>query len=758
MCDFRPVLRRFRALTLRVQLLLLVAVALLPALGVMVLRDRENRQDARREARRNCMMLAEGIRTQEELGAESIRQLLASLAHFPAVEAPGPALDGLLRDFQKENSQLASLFVTDPSGRIYAANGAFAGLSIADRPYFRELLRTRRFTVGGYALSRISGQPVQHFAYPVLDAGGRLKAVLGAGAGLARYDNLLAFGRMPEGTRVVLLDHGGTVMYASASQPPPGTPFEPEALRRMAGPAGVLREGTKDGAILVGYRQVVLGEGQAPYLTVRVEMPEGPWIARSNAKLFQDLLFLGLGALAAGACAWLLGELLIARRVRRLAQATARLAEGQMDQRLAASMPGGELGDLARAFDEMAAALAQREAERNQAAQERQELQERLRQGEKLEAIGQLAGGVAHDFNNQLAAIMGFAEILVRQLEDPIQQERAQKILRACERSADLTHKLLAFARKGKYRNEPVDLHALVEEVAALLEHSLDKRIRLELELTAERPFLLGDSHQLQNALLNLALNARDAMPDGGTLRFRSSQVVLEPSALGRIHGEPMPGEYLALEVEDTGTGIPPELLERIFEPFFTTKGPGRGTGLGLASVYGTLQAHQGGLDVHSEVGCGTRFRLYLPRMEAGLKTQAPQASEVAPAGSAVRPRVLVVEDEPLVGGLMGESLQEAGFEALCFAQGAEAVAWVRSHPGETDLVLLDLVMPGMSGREVFHALQALEPGLRVLLVSGYSEGDDVQDLLEAGALGLLGKPFRLAKLKERIQELLQLA
>lgn len=378
--------------------------------------------------------------------------------------------------------------------------------------------------------------------------------------------------------------------------------------------------------------------------------------------------------------------------------------------------------------------------ELKEAESERDRLKEQLRHSEKMEAIGQLAGGVAHDFNNQLSAIMGFADILLECETDPALHQYAENIAKACERSAELTKQLLAFARRGKYLSVPVDMGILIQEVAQLLQRSLDKRITIEVDLAPNPSMTLGDPSQLQNALMNLALNARDAMPDGGVLAFSDSCVDLDEEQARKLSPGLAPGRYVQVMVADSGTGIPQELLPRIFEPFFTTKERGKGTGLGLASVYGTVQNHRGAISVQTEPGRGSRFTLLLPLLESPAAGATPDASTLrVPAER----RVLVVEDEPLVGEMLVGMLQRFGYRADLAMDGVRALEIYREEWSRIDLVILDLVMPKMSGRDTFHAMKAVNPQVRVLLSSGYSVDGEAQQILNQGAFGFLQKPYQ---------------
>jgi PAS domain S-box-containing protein len=365
-------------------------------------------------------------------------------------------------------------------------------------------------------------------------------------------------------------------------------------------------------------------------------------------------------------------------------------------------------------------------------------MQERTQHAAKMEAVGQLAGGVAHDFNNLLTGINGYAEMVLSGL-DPGSPEAdyTRQIQQIGGRAAEMVSHLLGFARRGKVQIVAVDLHAIIDEVVALLQHSVDKRIVLRRDLAAGNPWVTGDPTQLQNAILNLALNARDAMPDGGELVLATRSELFGGA------------EGITIEVRDTGHGIPPEIRDRIFEPFFTTKEQGKGTGLGLAAVYGCVQSHNGEVQVESSPGHGTLFRIHLAVTEQRSDVVQPHAVPMGEAGP--RGPALVVDDEEIVRSVVARNLTKLGFQVLSTGDPHQALAWTAERIGKLDLVLLDMTMPKMSGAELFHLIRAKDPRVRILLVSGYALNPEVPPLLESGRARFLPKPFQLEDLAREL-------
>jgi signal transduction histidine kinase/ActR/RegA family two-component response regulator len=401
--------------------------------------------------------------------------------------------------------------------------------------------------------------------------------------------------------------------------------------------------------------------------------------------------------------------------------------------------------ELEEAHRRLEAELAARQAA--QAA--RDVAEEQARQAHRLEALGQLAGGVAHDFNNLLTGILGYAELI--DSPDPMVQEAARGIRTAANRAAALTRQLLGFARRGKHLSATVDLHALVREVAALLERTLDRNITLGVRLLAPFATVRGDPGQLQQVVLNLAVNARDAMPEGGSLTFETRALTLDEEG-ARVGGDLAPGAHVQLTVADSGVGIPAAIRGRVFEPFFTTKPPGEGSGMGLAMVYGIVRNHGGTVGFASEEGRGTRFVVTLP-VDAG----APQ-----PEGSPPHPwprrglRVLLVDDEPVVRDSTARLLRAVGCQVVSAASADEALDHLRrGEPPE--LALIDLTMPGPDGLACLQALRAIRPALPAVLTSGFGPDGRVQTALEAGFDGFLQKPFDRAELVDAVERALSL-
>ncbi len=361
-------------------------------------------------------------------------------------------------------------------------------------------------------------------------------------------------------------------------------------------------------------------------------------------------------------------------------------------------------------------------------------IREQLHQSQKMEAIGQLAGGVAHDFNNTLAGISGAAELLGEVLSDrPDDFELVGMIRKSVRKAADLTSKLLAFARRQQSATMVLDLHHVIKESLALLKNSVDRKISFVTELHADRSNVMGDPSHLQNTIMNLAINSSHAMPDGGTITLKSHLVDLNEEYCSDSLFDIEPGTFIELMVTDTGIGIESKDLPRIFEPFFTTKICGKGTGLGLASVFGTIQQHNGSITASSKVGEGSSFHIYLPLTEK--ETTSPPAEPKVNQGSGT---ILLVDDEPVLLNTTSAILQSLGYTVQVAENGAVALELFRENPDVFDLVLLDMIMPVMSGKECFMELKKIRPEIKVILLSGFIKEDDLEGMKTKGLKGFV--------------------
>jgi signal transduction histidine kinase len=400
-------------------------------------------------------------------------------------------------------------------------------------------------------------------------------------------------------------------------------------------------------------------------------------------------------------------------------------------------------------------AAEQAAADLRRAATQQRLLEQQLIESQKMEGIGRLAGGVAHDFNNLLTAILGYAELMESQLEDENLRSELREIRLAGERAAALTQQLLAFSRRQILQPRTLDLNTVVSNIEKMLARLIGEDIKLVTRLEPALGSVKADPGQLEQVIMNLAVNARDSMPEGGTLTFETANSLLDTDFVAS-HPGARPGGYAALTVADTGIGMSDEVRSHAFEPFFTTKERGKGTGLGLATAYGIVKQSGGYITVESEPGRGTTFRIYLPLVTDSAAASRPgERPTSSPSGSET---ILLVEDESGVRRMSRTILETQGYTVLEAASGEEALVIARSHEGVIHLVATDVIMPGMSGRVLWDRLRALRPNSRVLFMSGYT--DDViarHGVLESG-IAFLQKPFTPHGLAEKVRDVLDAA
>lgn len=383
----------------------------------------------------------------------------------------------------------------------------------------------------------------------------------------------------------------------------------------------------------------------------------------------------------------------------------------------------------------------------------RERIEAQLRQFHKLEALGSVASGVAHDFNNILQAIYGFAQVMLmrRGQEDP-DFKRLKAIEECCERARDLIHNLLIFGRKTEVTLKPINLNREIRQNMPVLERLIPKMIRIEAHLTEDLHLINADTTQLQQVIINLAANARDAMPEGGTLTFQTKNVYLDEEYC-KVHVGFKPGPYVLFAISDTGVGIPAEILDKIFDPFFTTKEAGKGTGLGLSIVYGIIKNHNGFINCYSEVGKGTTFKIYFPALLSEEMAQRyKEENSHLPKGR--NETILVVDDEKNVLDLLEDTLSKANYKVIKAESGEECLE-ICTHTKGIDLIILDLNMPGMGGLRCLKELKAMGIGKKVIIASGYALNGEIKSQIEPQGLPYLMKPFDFPTLLKTIRKVL---
>ncbi|MFY7973362.1 MAG: ATP-binding protein [Rubrivivax sp.] len=738
-------------MNIRARLLMIALLAtLLPAV-LAVWRFQEDRQAQVAADAQRLSGLAQSQTEELRQRILATQQLHFGLARAADLGlADRPACSAFLSEVRAAHPQYTGILTILPSGRLFC-DSLLSGreLDLNDRDYFRRALASQGQAVLEPAFGRLTGRAVLQVAYPARQADGSLRFVLLASLDLAQA--LVVDSRSAQDLQLLLLDDKGVVMAVSPARGDglkPGASLAGTPLGRFAGEARSAASTEllmPDGQPHV-WARADTSELASAGLRVLAGAPKAAIVAAADRRFLDDVAWYAALAVLVFVTVWWMAERSIRRPIAGMTQMAGRLADGDLTSRVEGPVPGGELGILVTTLNQAADAM---QAQRRDI----DTLHARLSQSQRLEAVGQLTGGVAHDFNNLLTVVLGNADLLAAgELGEDQRRQALEMLIGAAERGAVLTQQLLAFARKQPLVPSEVDVNQLVAAIDPMLRRTLGEHIEIERIRGAGLWPALVDSTQLESALLNLCLNARDAMPRGGRLTLETANAALD-QAYADQNPDVVPGQYTMLAVSDTGVGIDAADLGRVFEPFFTTKEKGKGTGLGLAMVYGFVKQSGGHVGIYSEPGHGTTIKLYLPRA-----TGARGAVEVAPPPPEVRGGaeiILAVEDDEPVRLLAGLELRAMGYRVLEAANGADALRLIESGQ-PIDLLFTDVVMPGMSGRELVDAVHRLRPGLRVLFTSGYTENAIVHHGRLDPGVQLLPKPYRRADLARAIRAALE--
>ncbi len=390
--------------------------------------------------------------------------------------------------------------------------------------------------------------------------------------------------------------------------------------------------------------------------------------------------------------------------------------------------------------------------ERKRTEDEKAALELQLRQSQKMEAIGTLAGGIAHDFNNLLTVILGYSELIISDKDERDRDyDDLKKVMHAGQTAADMVQQILAFSRKTETKFWPINLNKQVPQLRKMLSRLIPRTIEVQIDLASDLPTVNADPAQIDQILMNLAVNARDAMPNGGKLAIETKAVVLDDEYCS-THIEASRGLHALLTVSDTGTGIDRASSDHIFEPFYTTKEPGQGTGLGLAVVYGIVKSHGGHITMHSEPGVGTTFKIYLPAHQVPAEPDVPTYAHFSALGTGT---ILLADDEEFVRSLGERILEASGYKVLTAHDGQEAIEIYRQKRDEISLVILDLIMPVMDGKQCLDEILKVNPQAKVLIASGYSPDGATKDILASGAKGFVNKPYDIDQILRSVRQAL---
>ncbi len=390
--------------------------------------------------------------------------------------------------------------------------------------------------------------------------------------------------------------------------------------------------------------------------------------------------------------------------------------------------------------------------ENNKSSSDKYSVEDKLHLNQQLMVLGRLAGGVAHDINNVLGGILGYAEMVKLRFanKNPGLRKYIDGIISFSKRAGDLSKEILSFTRSGKNKISSINMHKNLNEVFDLLSHTIDRKYELKRELNAKLFLVLGDSTLIQNAVINIVLNARDAMINGGSISLQTHNILIKDGDTKSWALNVKPGDYLSLKITDEGPGIKDEHLSKIFQPFFTTKEKGKGTGLGLSSVYNTMKLHNGSVNVKSKAGEGTEFQLLFPLSIEGKSTEGVDTSADMELGSG---NLLIVDDEKELCEILSEMLSDYGYKINTAMDGVQALEYYRKHSKDVDLVIIDMNLPRMNGKECFIAMKAINPRIKAILSTGFSLNEETENILDEGVMEFIQKPFEISQLVKLISK-----
>jgi signal transduction histidine kinase len=745
----------------RRSIFVVVLLALAPALLIQGLNEFELRKSREAEVSASALRLARfGA---GELGRilDSVKIVVSSLAELPAVRREDAAeCETFAKAIVHSTDFLSTIGVVARDGRLLCTTATRRGVNFSDRPYFKRALAAKAPIVGEFTVGRLLPSAVLPIAAPFKDQDGQVAGVVFASIKLDWLASYFETRGLSRDTATILVaDRDGTILVRVPDQERwVGKKLSDTYLREVY----AAEPGTKEIVGVDGVRRIlgytpIADEARGVY--VGVALTKASAFASIEQATIRGWSFIAAGALCAIGLAYVFGRVLIVQPVEKLTDAARKWGQGRLGVRTGLAGQG-EFGELGRTFDAMASeiqAATDRLKERvEQETEARLSSEKALQHLEKMDTLGRLAGGIAHDFNNCLQVIMASLDRLKRRaalLADESKSQRdAQLGLLAATQAAELVQRMLAFARRQPLQRRAFDANQVIEELSQMLRRTLGEAVQIQSRPAAGLWPVLADRTQLETCLLNLAVNARDAMPKGGVLTLETANCSLDDT-YAAAHPEAQPGDYVLFSVSDTGVGMSPETLAHAFDPFFTTKEPGKGTGLGLSQVYGFAQQSKGHVRISSELGHGTTVKLYLPRAEA---LPAPAVTELsAPGARGSGQTILVVEDEPGVLEYSQRILSEEGYRVLTATDGPKALLVLDREP-DVAILFTDVGLPGgLTGPDLAEKAVHRRPQLKVLYATGYERSALVRNGQLDPRVELLTKPFTSEELTRRVARLL---
>jgi signal transduction histidine kinase/ActR/RegA family two-component response regulator len=763
-------------MTLRARLIFLLIAAILPLIAVEIYSEIQIRESREAEIGRDASRLMQLVAAEQGRVGETTHQLLNTFSQLASIRQqnwPG-CTDVAGRIFGRIEGYV-NLGVADLDGNILcSAVPTLPGPAYRDSPIYAAIDRNVEFATGAYRIGRLGEKKrILPYSMPWRDDNGTVRGVIFATVDVDWLARQYMDRFFSADVTMLIADSEGTIIVRLPNQAdyvgkPIGAAYMQYVKADRRGIVNII--GVDGQRRVLAYDPVATDPG---HVYVGIGISPDPYFAQMNIASRQKALLIAIAIGLALLAIWFGSDTLIRRPVDRLLSATERWRHGDSAARVAVRDRPSEMGRLGIAFNEMAVSLEERQRKQKNAedalarvnvslerqvkeeVEARESAQRTLQQVQKMDAVGRLTTGIAHDFNNLLMAIIGNLELLQNRIA---KDERTGRLLSAAQRAADrgakLTQQLLAFSRQQRLESEPLDLNQVVENSRSLLFSSIGATVKIETMLAADLWLALGDANQMELMILNLAINARDAMNDGGAITIRTANVTLsEPER----PEEPVPGDYVMLSVADTGPGIAADVVDHVFEPFFTTKAVGKGSGLGLPQVLGVAQQLGGGVRIDTTVGEGTHVKIYLPRA-VGIVAAGTDSTEgnAALHHSARLGTILLVDDDAEVRAITAGMLKEAGHTVIDVGSGGAALERMDIEGEHIDVAILDFAMPGMNGAEVARIIRRNWHRVAILFITGFAD----MTVLSADATSdeILSKPFRRAELEDKLGFALQRA
>lgn len=761
----------FSSLSFRARLVVLIFIIAIPSFGLALYGNFNERRIQTVRLRDQASALCDQAATREQNLIQNADHLLTTLTQFPflLIGTNSAFSEANFANLRRLSPEYLNFGLVETNGMVFcSANPMTRSVYLGDRTYFQRALHNRRFAVGDFLVGRLTSEPGLNFGLPVTNSDGRIERVLFASLKVSRMSEVLQELHMPKGGTVSVLDSQGVIIARKpGSTDVTGTRFpDQRASEQIHSRESDCFEMRDPDGISRLYAVTALTERGDPGLFVVVDVPLTVLFARANKELAGSLAMLAFATFVIWIAVALYAKRYLLVPVRVLSKAARLLADGEMSARVGRLDGAGELVNLGKALDTMAERTQERTVALEQAnsalrseIEERKRAEQRIKEQEeekkkieaqflrsqRMESLGALAGGIAHDLNNALVPVVIGADMLREGIKDNEDRNRLLDLIKdSGNRCRGMVRQIVNFARGAKGTQGQIPIRDLLTEMVGIIRNTFPKTINVTLHVEQGVSSVEGDGTELHQVLLNLCVNARDAMPLGGTLALSAENVTIAEPGIPANSGSHS-GSFVKLTVRDSGGGIPADLQARIFEPFFTTKDPEKGTGLGLSTVATLVKKHRGFVELESEPGKGTAFKVYLPAHVQEPSATAEAQEPALPSGNGEV--ILFADDEQVVLELGKTTLENYGYRVLMARNGLEAIAIFEKSKDQIDLIITDKDMPFLDGVAALSKIQALAPGVPVILASASDEGPVAKKQNGVAISERLDKPYGVEQL-----------